>query len=93
MSNMAIEVFKTNLTKREHATMLIAAIAKMDGDYIANFDLDDCDKILRIKNKSGVIHSSSIIELLKDYGFIAEILPDVTSVQNDFEKPLRLTYN
>jgi hypothetical protein len=90
---MAIEVFKTNITNREHANMLIAAIVKIDTNYVVNFDLDDCDRILRVKNKSGIVEVSFVIELLKDYGFIAEVLPDSTGIEHDFDKPLRLTYN
>lgn len=71
-----IEVFKTNVEDSEHAAMLIGHIHSIFTDYKANFDLEDCDRILRVSTNSGEIESSLIIELLKSFGFWAEILPD-----------------
>ena len=69
-----IEVFKTNVHLREDAIRLIRYIEKKF-DYHANFDLDDCDKILRVK-AYGLICSSQIITLLRLYGFQAQVLAD-----------------
>lgn len=44
-------------------------------NYEATFDLEDCDRILRIKS-SGNIHAGNIVKLMKDYGFKAEVLPE-----------------
>jgi len=41
-----------------------------DGDI--NFDLEDCDKILRVEAES--ISVQSILKLLKQHGFHAEVL-------------------
>lgn len=71
-----VEVFKTNVEEREHADMLIDQIHKTFTEYKANFDLDDCDRILRVKSISGVIQSSKVINLLKDFGFHSEELGD-----------------
>ncbi len=57
--------------------MLIEQIEKTFCNYIANFDLDDCDNILRVKSKTGTIHSSYLVDLLKEFGFHAEVLPDL----------------
>ena len=73
-----IEVFKTNVNDVVEASLLINHIRSNFIDYIVNFDLDDCDKILRVKCKRGSIQSSAIIELVKDLGFHAEVLPDET---------------
>lgn len=72
-----IEVFKTNVKEKEHANMLVEQIHKIFIDYRANFDLEDCDNILRIKSKTGIIHVSSLVDLLKKFGFHAEVLPDI----------------
>ena len=71
-----VEVFKTNVKYQDHAKMLLDQIQKIFKDYKVNFDLDDCDRILRVKCTSGVIDSSRLINLIKDFGFHAEILPD-----------------
>lgn len=70
-----IEVFKTNVYERGHANMLIDHIHKTFTDYKANFDLWDCDKILRIECRTGLIIPNPIIDLVKKFGFHAEVLP------------------
>jgi hypothetical protein len=42
-----IEVFKTNVTEKENADSLLEQLHKVN--YKANFDLEDCDRILRIE--------------------------------------------
>jgi len=73
---MNIEVFKTNVSTRRYANKLVNQIHKAFTHYNANFDLDDCDKILRIQCTKGVIGSRKLIIFLKDYGCLAEVLPD-----------------
>jgi hypothetical protein len=75
-----VEVFKTNVKDRGHANQLIELIHDSFADYRANFDLEDCDNILRVKCTTGSIQSSSLINLLKNFGFDAEILPDTIKV-------------
>jgi hypothetical protein len=75
-----IEVFKTNVCNGDHANILIDHIQKTFIGYKANFDLDDCDKILRVKNTTGLINAFALISLLKELGVIAEILPDELEV-------------
>ncbi len=71
-----IEVFKTNVKEDSHANLLIDEIHKTFKGHEANFDLEDCDKILRVKCRSGFIKPSQFIRLLNDFGFHAEVLPD-----------------
>ncbi len=73
---MMVEVFKTNVTGQSDANMLVDQIHKNFTDHKANFDLHDCDKILRIKCVNKLIESSLVIDLLKEFGFNAEVLPD-----------------
>jgi hypothetical protein len=71
-----IEVFKTDITDRDHATILINEIQAYFG-YKANVDLHDCDNILRVENKNGIIQSDFLIDFLKETGFTATILSDI----------------
>ena len=71
-----VEVFKTDVTSQDHADRLIAEIHRTCQGYKANFDLEDCDRILRVKSFSGKVQASLLIDLLKDSGFSAEVLPD-----------------
>jgi hypothetical protein len=71
-----IEVFRTNVKDRSQANMLINQIHKSFGGYTANFDLEDCDRILRVTCTTGLIQASYLIHLLNGFGYTAEVLPD-----------------
>jgi len=71
-----IEVFKTDVRAHAHATMLVEQIQEANGAYIANFDLQDCDHILRVKCLAGQVNSDKLVNLLKEFGFHAEVLSD-----------------
>lgn len=71
-----VEVFKTDVNHRMHANMLIEQIHKTFTGYKANFDLEDCDRILRVKSITGAVEARRLIRLLDELGFRAEVLPD-----------------
>ena len=71
-----VEVFRTNITDHSLAAILVAEIRKHFRDYTANFDLEDCDRILRVKCSEGCIQSSLLISLVNRFGYNAEVLPD-----------------
>jgi hypothetical protein len=71
-----VEVFKTNVDDPRSATILVATIQKTFAACSANFDLDDCDRILRIEFSSECIEAASVIGLLSDFGFSAQVLSD-----------------
>jgi len=67
-----VEVFKTNVELTEQSHWLINQIISHIPNGIVNFDLEDCDKILRIEAES--ISNRTIIDLLNKNGFHAEVL-------------------
>ncbi|PJJ48532.1 hypothetical protein [Hymenobacter chitinivorans] len=71
-----VEVFKTNVRARRHARRLVEQIHQTFAQYRANFDLDDCDNILRVETSSDFIPAAELITLLRAAGFQAEVLPD-----------------
>lgn len=71
-----IEVFKTNVEDRNHANMLVDRIHESFINYQVNFDLEDCDKILRVKCRDESVCTKSLIRFLNELGFNAEVLPD-----------------
>lgn len=73
---MTVEVFKTNVTEPDHANMIVRRIAAAFGNYTANFDLEDCDKILRVETNDLRVDVVMLIAMLKDLGFDAQVLPD-----------------
>jgi hypothetical protein len=72
---MKVEVFKTNVADPEQAKWLVDQIEKNFTNCKVNFDLDDCDRILRVAFE-GKIQSSLLIDSLKNIGCTAEVLPD-----------------
>lgn len=48
-AEMIVEVFKTNVQKESDRDYVIAIIQNQFPDYKINFDLEDCDKILRVE--------------------------------------------
>lgn len=71
-----IEVFKTNVCDPEHANSLLEKIHASFTGHSASFDLDDCDRVLRVQCHTGSVESPLLISLLKEHGYHAEILPD-----------------
>jgi hypothetical protein len=76
---MMIEIFKTNVTEPNDALLLIERIHNVFSGYSANFDLNDCDHILRIQSTIGAVKADSVMALLNDWGFVARVLTDEVS--------------
>jgi hypothetical protein len=72
-----VEVFRTNVSDRHQANWLIDQIQSTFQEYKATFDLEDCDRILVVRCATENVKTSLVIDLLEDYDFIAEVLPDV----------------
>ncbi|MGZ4012397.1 MAG: hypothetical protein ACXVPE_17290 [Bacteroidia bacterium] len=64
---MQIEVFRTNVKTKKNAAIVINLIRRTIPVGKVNFDLADCDKILRIEAKE--IQVQTILNLLLDLGF------------------------
>ncbi len=76
-----VEVFKTNVTDHLEASWLIKQIHSSFKTYKANFDLDDCDRILRIQSSGTPVQPEYVITILKEFGYDAQILPDDCPLQ------------
>ncbi len=68
-----IEVYKTNVDEVSSAKLILAEIRESHPNSDPSFDLDDCDRVLRIEDSSG-INRSAIEEILQNYGFHADSL-------------------
>ena len=71
---MIVEVFKTNINRRSQANKLLEAIHKTFHNHKANFDLEDCDRILRVQCDEGILCTKTLTAFLSDMGCKAEIL-------------------
>ncbi len=67
-----VEVFKTNVRSIRKAKHIIQKLAKEFPAHKINFDLDDCDKILRVQGKN--ILQKRIINVVTDLNHQCEIL-------------------
>ncbi len=45
----AVEVFKTNVEKKSQSKMLLGVLHETFPSLKINFDLSDCDKVLRVE--------------------------------------------
>ena len=70
-----VEVFKTNVQHPDHARALIDEIHATFRHYTANFDLADCDRILRVKSPK-IVEVFPLLGLLRKHGFEGEVLSD-----------------
>jgi hypothetical protein len=67
-----IEVFKTNVEEACHAKNVIALLLQHFPGSKINFDLHDCDKILRVEGENFAIER--VIGLVAESGFTCIIL-------------------
>ena len=67
-----IEVFKTNVDNPPEADTVLRLLAHEFPDFKVNFDLEDCDKILRVKGT--FIDPMRVVEYVVSQGFDCEIL-------------------
>ena len=77
-----IEVFATNISERKDADVILSKIHSAFPGYQANFDLEDCDRILRIHSGEALICAATITSLIKQLGFVADVLPDAIPDKN-----------
>jgi hypothetical protein len=67
-----VEVFKTNVSNHTRASGLLEILASRFNEVKFNFDLTDCDNILRAEGTS--VSTVSIVEILKCHGFYCKVL-------------------
>lgn len=69
---MVVEIFKTNVKNEISANQIIEELIKDIPTAEINFDLEDCDKILRIKDIQ--ICPQTIILAINKLGFECDLL-------------------
>jgi hypothetical protein len=67
-----VEVFKTNIEEEELAKQLRLKLLVHFPHCKINFDLQDCDNILRVEGKQ--IASEEIIEVINVHGYRCQVL-------------------
>lgn len=69
-----VEVFKTNVDNEELAIKIIEILKKHLPDVKINFDLEDCDKVLRIEGNQ--INVSGIKQMIIGLGYYCEVMEE-----------------
>ena len=67
-----VEAFKTNVQKKAQSKMLHCILSEAFPSVKINFDLSDCDKVLRVEGDN--MEALKIMILVKEYGFTCELL-------------------
>jgi len=67
-----VEVFKTNVYEVEKSNLIFQKLHEHFPENKINFDLDDCDKILRVEGNN--ILPGKIVEILEEEGHFCEVL-------------------
>lgn len=71
-----VEVFKTSVRSNADAAWVLAQLEAAFPEHEINFDLEDCDHILRLETNALRVDITSVLELVKNQGFDIEVLPD-----------------
>jgi len=71
-----VEIFKTNVCNANQSARVIQLLSERFLEYEVNFDLDDCDQILRIETAFGEINNAKIKQVLASAGYSCQELPD-----------------
>lgn len=73
MINM-VKVYKTDVDEHSKAKMILDAIRKTLPGSDPSFDLEDCDKVLRVEHVTSEINERNIRKILQGYGYDMEKL-------------------
>lgn len=72
-----VEVFRTNIQSKKEANFILGKLQTTFPLHEINFDLEDCDNILRMETKDHHIDVDPVITLITGHGYNIEVLPDV----------------
>ena len=67
-----VEVFKTNVRTRKQSDEIIKTLSGLLPGAIINFDLTDCDHILRVEDEN--IHPGQVVTSLERQGFQCQVV-------------------
>lgn len=63
-----IKVYKTSITERLEANSIRQEILKRFEYYEINFDLEDCDNVLRVESLNGPVDESVLKHIFENHG-------------------------
>lgn len=69
-----VYLFKTNVSDHAEAGNLLDGISRKLPGCRVTFDLEDCDRVLRVESTNGEIDTGRIRDFLKSHGYHIEDL-------------------
>ncbi|WP_432672686.1 hypothetical protein [Flavobacterium sp. SM2513] len=71
-----IEIYKTNISRKKEARQVAKQFKKSFPNCRIDFDLEDCDRILRIDTFNEALNNTAVLQLVLECGFYIEVLAD-----------------
>ncbi|MBF9223178.1 hypothetical protein [Hymenobacter ruricola] len=71
-----VEVFRTDVTCPRAAAALLRGLRACFPTWRITFDLDDCDRILRVESPKGAPDARAVAAVLHSRGYACAPLPD-----------------
>jgi len=71
-----VQVFRTNVPDEKAAQTILLFLKQYFSHCRINFDLEDCDRVLRIENRQQPIEEAMIQQLVARHGYHCEPLLD-----------------
>jgi hypothetical protein len=71
-----VEIFRTNVNNRRLADRVLKTLRANLPAYRFNFDLDDCDRILRAQSAGIPIETTRVIRIVKDHSVKINVFED-----------------
>jgi hypothetical protein len=72
--NTQVEIFKTDVMQECEAATLISLLLQHLPHCRINFDLEDCDRILRIESAQQEINLPQVIHIMNRQGYACTLL-------------------
>ena len=69
-----VEIFTTNVPQKEEADKILLLLGTHFPHHKINFDLEDCDKILRVEYAN--VQAEKIAEIVQQCGYQCNLLQD-----------------
>ncbi len=71
-----VEIFKTNVKSKRLAGKVLKSLQSHLPAFHFNFDLDDCDRILRVQTNGCPVECIKIIQIVKGHEIDISLLED-----------------
>ncbi len=71
-----VEIFKTNVSSKRLASKVLSALNAYMPGYCFNFDLDDCDRILRVQSQGCPVEINTIMRIVSGHRIEISLFED-----------------